>query len=179
MQLTHLFRWDLLTRSAVKTRIIWTKFWNDDKVVGLDETTKLIFIYYFTNELIGLTGIYEITDRRVVFDTGIVLDKLKSCKKKLQKMNRIFFHDNWVYVVNAQKLGGYYGEKLNPALLKEIDRIPIKVYRYFTNTLSIPYRYTMDTIRNHKSEIIDNKSEDIKHKKSKYEEFKNNYGGMK
>lgn len=159
----------------MKTRIIHTKFWDDGLVSEFDVSTKIFFIYYFTNELIGLTGIYEVTDRRVVFDTGLMQDQLKVSKEKLSKTNRIYFYKDWVYVINAQRLGGYRGEKIHSAVLKEINRIPPGIYNHFSNSVSMPYVYPIDTPINKKpetinqqSEIIINEEENIK-KKDGYE----------
>lgn len=139
----------------MKTRIVWTKFWTDDFVAELGGLSKLLFLYYFTNEHIGLTGIYELSDRVTLFETGISPDQLSACKKSLEEKQKVFFYKNWVYVVNAQKLGGYSGPKIDPAVFKEIDRIHKEAYTYFTDTVSIPY----DTPKNHKSEIINKKEE--------------------
>jgi len=54
-----------------KTRYIKTDFWSDSYIETLDPTEKLLFIYLFTNDRLDLCGIYEITLRKISFETGI------------------------------------------------------------------------------------------------------------
>jgi len=124
-----------LQRDIVKTRIIHTKFWDDDVVENFSPWAKYLFLYLLTNHRIGLTGVYEITDRVMLFDTGLSKDQLNEAKEELQAADRVRFYENWVYVVNAQKNNGYFGEKLDPAVKKEFNRIP----KGILDTLSIHY----------------------------------------
>ena len=48
-----------------------TKFWDDTYIVTLDPIEKLLYLYFLTNPLTNICGIYEIQLRRVAFDTGI------------------------------------------------------------------------------------------------------------
>lgn len=135
------------------------KIWEDDFFTTLSPIEKLLFIYYIANIRIGLTGIYEVTDRVVSFETGITLGQIRTAKDKLQKAHKIIFHKTWVYVVNASRLGGYTGKKLQIAFDKEKNHIPQDIYGYFSKL-----EYPIDTLSangdtpiNHKSEIINNK----------------------
>jgi len=139
----------------VKTRIIHTKFWDDDTVSNLSPTAKYLFIYLFTNHRIGLTGAYEITNRVISFETGLTQSDIDKAKKELSELDRCRFHRNWVFVVNAQRHGGYFGEKLMPAVEKEFYKLPLDI----RDTLCIPYPYSSDTTINHKEETIKHNTE--------------------
>jgi hypothetical protein len=127
-----------------------------------------------TNPLIGLTGIYEISDRRIRFDLGIEQDEINKARMIFESSGKIAFKEGWVYVVNAQKYGGYISPKLTEPVKRELSSIPLKVLEFFKeyafnhgytiDTLSIPYPYPIDTPINHKSEIINNKQEIINQK---------------
>jgi len=91
-------------------------------------------------------------------DTKLTEQEIARSKVRFTENKRIFFYQDWVYVVNARKLGGYEGSKNNIALLNELDELPNDVFTYFINTVSIPYLYSSDTPINNKSEIINLKS---------------------
>lgn len=150
----------------MKTRILHTKIWDDDFFVNLTEQQQNLFIYLMTNGDIGLTGIYELSDRKIRFYRNISQNDLDKAKMLFEGAGKIAFKDGWVYVLNAQKYGGYYSSKLNEPILKELKAIPVKVLEHFRDyafkySVSIPYQYTTDTTINHKPEIINDKSETI------------------
>lgn len=152
----------------MKTRIVHTKIWEDEFFSELTSKQKLLFIYYITNDNIGLTGIYEVTNKQTAFDTGITVNEIEACKIIFSGAEKILFYKNWVKVINAQKLNGYTGEKLNTAIDKELASIPDEIKEKL-DTLSIPHdtpsigyeevSTTGDTPINHKEEIINHKSE--------------------
>lgn len=126
----------------MKTRIVHTKFWEDSFVCSLDSEEKLFFLYLLTNARIGLTGIYELQDRYIIFDLGIksddplfvknpskAEDKLQRMKEKLQKEDKIYFVDGYVAIKNAKKYNDYSkgSENQQNAYYREIDMIPPKV----------------------------------------------------
>lgn len=150
----------------MKTRILHTKVWQDELVSELSPIQKLLFIYYITNDNIGLTGIYEITDRQVSFDTGLSKTQIAEAKTLFEKSGKLFFYKNWVYVINAQRLNGFHGEKLNTAIKKEKALIPVDISSYFDRVSKNVDRVSDfdDTPINHKSEIINHKEEVVKEK---------------
>lgn len=167
----------------MKTRILHTKMWEDEFFAELTPTEKLLFIYYITNLRIGLTGIYELSDRIISFETGLNRDQIEKTNEKFQTAGKIFFNGNWIFVRNANKLGGYNGEKISKAMENEVSLIPTAIYEYFskvlekTDTLSEGYdgvSVKSDTPINHKSEIINHKSEEkgiVKGKNISEEDF--------
>src|SRR5690348_4220382 len=93
----------------MKTRIFYTKFWEDDFIISLPLWQKSMFMYFITNHRIGQTGIYEIADRVILFETGATKEQLKQVKELFTKKNKILFHSGWVKVVNAEKHNPYTG----------------------------------------------------------------------
>ena len=51
-----------------KQRIIQTKFWSDPYIQELPTPTKLLYLYLLTNEHTTIAGVYEITERTIVFE---------------------------------------------------------------------------------------------------------------
>ena len=150
----------------MKTRIIHTKiYFQDDWFNSLELWQKFLFIYLFTNEHIGMTGIYELSDRVILTETGLNQTQLDASKKKFEKEKRVVFYQGWVCVINSKKYADYSGGKNEVATAKEISMIPKDIFKRLADTLSIPYTYPTDTTINHKSEIINHKSE-IRNKKT-------------
>lgn len=147
----------------MKTRILYTKVWQDELVTELSPTQKLLFIYYLTNDNIGLTGMYELTDRQTAFDTGLTQSQIADGKEKFEKAGKIFFYKNWVYVVNSQRLNGFHGEKLEKAIKKELNLINVDIASYFNRVSKKEDGVSpiVDRSINHKSEIINHKEETI------------------
>ena len=143
----------------MKTRIVWTKIWEDEWFCKLDDPTQKLFLYLITNQRINLCGCYEISDRVISFDTRI--KDLTRAKSDLKP--KALFFEGWVYLPNAVGYSGYVGESNERARDKEIALIPLKVKNallkgkvYPPLTGGTPHPHT--TI-NHKSEIINHKSE--------------------
>lgn len=143
----------------MKTRIIHTKFWQDDYIGGLTIAQKLFFNYLLTNPHAGLCEMYELSDRLIVFETGISSKEIEIAKKKFEKDGRFVFYQGWVKVLNYEKYKPYFGEKNEVARQKECALVPKKILDYFnklTDTLSIEYRSHIDTTSNQQS-VISNK----------------------
>lgn len=129
----------------MKTRIVHTRFWEDEKVANFTIEAKFLFIYLLTNTRINLIGIFELTDRIIQFETGFDKEKLLLAKKELQDNQRVFFYNGWVCVVNAMKHTDYTGEKNETAKKKEVKMIPNEVVKHFKSAgFEIPNRYTIN-----------------------------------
>lgn len=120
----------------MKTRILHTRFWQDEFVNNLNNKEKLLFIYLLTNDKVSLTGMYQLPDKYIKVDVEITNNELQKAKQKLAKAGKIYFYDGWIKIVNHDKYNSYTGEKIDEAKKKELALIPNKV---------IHYRYPIDT----------------------------------
>src|SRR5690606_12924852 len=86
----------------MRTRIIWTKIWEDDWFQSLSDNAQKLFLYLLTNSRINMCGFYQISERVLLFDTRIKnLDKVKS-----ELIPKVRFFEDWVYIVNAESYSG-------------------------------------------------------------------------
>ena len=109
----------------MKTRIIFTKFWFDDYIFELPVEEKLVFLYFLTNDKANMIGIYEVNPAQVSFDTGIPIVRIKEIAKKFQEAKKIFFHRNWVCIVNHQRYQSYgFGLHQGKAFAREFALVP-------------------------------------------------------
>jgi hypothetical protein len=100
-----------------KERVVSTKFWDDSYIIGLDPIEKLIFLYLLTNPLTNISGIYEISIKRIGFDTGIDRDMVIKIFDRFETSKKIIYRDGWVIIVNFIK-----NQKNNPSVQEGIKR---------------------------------------------------------
>jgi len=142
----------------MKTRMLYTRFWQDEVIQGLSLEAQHLYVYLLTCPHINLTAIFQLTPAYIKLECKLSLSQIKEAKKELQKKERVFFYKSWVYIPRADKYNKYsLGEKTGVAYIKELEKLPAEVLNYI-HTLSIPYRYPIDTPRNKKEEIRNKKS---------------------
>lgn len=72
-------------------RTVAVKFWADEFIAKLTPEQKYFYLYLLTNELTLQCGIYEITTRRISFDTGYNSDTIEKLLKYFQQQKKIIF----------------------------------------------------------------------------------------
>jgi hypothetical protein len=107
----------LILISMAKKRYINTKFWDDNYIIDLDPIEKLLFLYFLTNPLTDICGIYEIPTKRMAFDTGIDKEMILKIINRFSKDKRIFYIDGWIYIKNFAK-----HQAVNPKIEEGIKR---------------------------------------------------------
>ena len=145
----------------MKTRVISTEIWDEEKVFCLNIDTKLLYLVLLTNPYIGQSRFYKINDRQLSTYSGLNVEQIQKCKRDLEEQQMAFFKNGWACITGYGFIECFYkGIKNETAKIKELEKIPKEVVEFFQaklDTLSIPYRYPIDTPINHKSEIINNK----------------------
>ena len=57
-----------------KLRSVSTAFWSDPFIEELTPSEKLLYIYFITNEKTNMLGIYELSIKKICFETGLTKD---------------------------------------------------------------------------------------------------------
>jgi hypothetical protein len=141
----------------MKTRIIETKFWKDPYIISLSVEERLLFLYLLTNERVNIIHCYEITDREIMFDTGLQGGLLGASRGKFEKDKKMCFYKNYVYLLNAEKYENFSGvlsEKGKVRLLQQFSPDVLKWYQSIS-PLEAPLKGTISN----KQEIISKKQE--------------------
>lgn len=142
----------------MKTRILHTKFWQDNYIVNLNKVEKLTFNYLITNESVNICGIYELPDRNICFDLDITQEELAAIKEKFHKDGKILFCNGWVRIVNVDKYNSYKGEKNDTARERELALAPEEIKNIDTSmNTSMDTTHNTNTNQNQKSEIKNQK----------------------
>lgn len=141
----------------MKNRIVYPQMWYDEKFAKCTTATKLVFMYLITNDKLGLTPYHRITDRQILFDTGVDPIQLQVAKDELSALKWCFFYDEWVYHNHACAYVSYGGQpKVIAAKERELLSIPTSVKDYFNPLIT---RYQPNITRNQKSETNNQKLE--------------------
>jgi hypothetical protein len=117
------------------TRIIHTQFWEDSFISELDHKEKLTFLYLFTNSKIGLTGIYELPDKFILFDLCLNSEELQKMKKKFQQEDKIYFYKGYIAIKNAIKHSDYSkgNENQIKAFYRELEQLPDDIKKFLVD----------------------------------------------
>ena len=111
-----------------KQRYVNTKFWDDRYIFNLKPIEKLLFLYFLTNPLTNISGIYEIQIKRIIFDTGMrqnIIFKILECFKRDK---RIYYFDGWIVIKNFIKHQSL-NEKVKIGITKEFKNAPPEVWK--------------------------------------------------
>jgi len=165
----------------MKTRIIQTRFWDDDAVESVSKDAQHLWIYLLTCQYINMSGIFKLKDIFIQDQTKLTASELEKAKVELQKTGKIYFYNGWVYVVNAEEQNKYRNSPQNEvAYSKELAQIPDKIKSYFKGVTKANDT-TIDTSleTSHKSEIINHKSKIYRKNRKNYKKlmglFNENY----
>lgn len=188
------------------TRYVITSFWEDSKVQNLaTPEDKYFMLYLLTNPHTTQIGCYEITKRTISFETGYTIETIDNLLRRMEKDFDFIVYDektNEILIKNWYKYNWTSSPKVKNYLLKEIMNIKCKrlldlinekleeVYKietpkreekeetgYSIDTLSIPYRYPIDTPSQIKEKKIKEKEKkENNNKKNIYEIFEEEFG---
>jgi len=86
-----------------KLRSVNTHFWNDSFIQELTSNEKLLFLYFLTNPLTNILGIYEITLKRISFDTGITINTIEKTLEHFERLKKVFYISNFIILPNFLK----------------------------------------------------------------------------
>jgi len=145
-----------------KKRYIDTKFWDDNYIINKDTIEKLLFIYLLTNTLTNIIGIYEISLKRIAFDTGLDSEMVKKILERFEADDKIKYENNWIAIKNFTK-HQLNNPKINTgmeSLLKEVPEHLIEWVNIDYDRLS--HLNTNTNLNINLNLIADSKSDDFK-----------------
>lgn len=113
-----------------KQRYINDSFWTDPYVEKLSPDYKLVFLYLLTNPLSNISGVFEVRQKRVAYETGYDIEVIENIFKKLVEDNKIIQFKDWIIIVNHikhQSLGDLTAKGIN----REIKEAPREIQDLF------------------------------------------------
>lgn len=104
-------------------RIVKTKFWGDPYITTLDTHNKLLFLYFLTNSCTDISGAYEISIRRIEFDTGLVDSLIHAGMRLFEEDKKIYYKDGWIFIPNFIK-NQQLNESVKIGIVKSLKKAP-------------------------------------------------------
>lgn len=115
-----------------KNRYINTKFWDDSYITNLDPIEKLVFLYFLTNPLTKVSGIYEIQLKRAAFDTGVEKDTVLKILERFTKEEKMFYFEGWVILKNFIK-NQSINTNMEKGIQRELAELPQNIKEFVLN----------------------------------------------
>lgn len=130
-------------------RYFITDFWNDPYIETLSIKETYLYIYFFTSPLTNSCGLYQISKKRISFDTRLSIKDVSSGIRKMGNDKKVFYKDDILWVTNFLRHQANKSPKVLVKIAKDLAQVGkhpfvdslLKKY----NTLSIPYQYPIDT----------------------------------
>src|SRR3990167_4566967 len=110
-----------------KERIVATKFCTDNYIAFLDPIEKLLFLYFITNPLTNISGVYEITLKQIGFDTGIDPDMIRKILDRFERDGKIFYRVGWIGIRNFIKNQHTNSEDVQFGIKRELNLAPQEI----------------------------------------------------
>ena len=111
-----------------KRRQVKTRFWDDNFISTLNPEEKLLFLYFLTSPLANICGVYEISIRRIIFDTALIDQKVRRIMKKFEDSGKVFFIEGWIYVKNFAKHQDTDNLKIRKGIENCVNALPKSIY---------------------------------------------------
>ena len=90
-----------------KLRSVNTKMWSDSWFEELNPTQKLLFIYLITNGKNNMLGVYEISMRKISFETGIDKATIEKALEGFERIGKVKYVNNFIILSNFIKNQSY------------------------------------------------------------------------
>jgi len=106
-------------------RYIDVSFWDDSWIQDLDPSEKLVYMYLLTNPLTNIAGVYQITRKRICFDTGFTTETIGHILKKFETAGKVYTFKDYIILKNwckHQKVESSSSDKISNVKIG-IDRI--------------------------------------------------------
>lgn len=104
-----------------------SKFWDDHYIRKLNKFEKLLFLYFITNPLTNICGVYEIDLDRVCFDTGIKKNEILNILQRFEKDNKAIYRDGWIWIKNFIK-NQVINDSVRLGIIRAMGEIPLEIH---------------------------------------------------
>lgn len=117
-----------------KNRWVNTRFWEDNYIIDLDPSEKLLFLYCLTNDKTALCGAYEINIKKICLETGFDREMVLKIFERFKKDGKIAYVDGYIVVRNYRKHQAD-NDKIRSGVEREENELP----KHIKDSLSIGF----------------------------------------
>jgi hypothetical protein len=107
-------------------RSVNTKIWCDQWFESISVEEKLLWLYLLTNQYTNMVGVYEITLKRISFETSIPFGSLSKAFEGFERLNKAFFIENHIVIINWIK-NQSMNDNMKKACLDQWTKVPLNV----------------------------------------------------
>jgi len=130
-------------------RRVDTELWSHPDFQALSVGAKLLYLYTWSNNHCNAAGLYRISLETIAFETGLPLAGIPNYLQELKVLDVEWQNGQktiWVKkFLKHQSQSPLFLKAVANALEQISDKTLLKGYLEYNNTLSIPYRYPIDT----------------------------------
>jgi hypothetical protein len=111
-------------------RYISTSFWDDPWISELDPSEKLLYLYLLTNPLTTIAGVYKITKRRIVNDTGMNQESINTILARFEAAKKAYFIDpEWIIIPTWPRHQRWQNrKKIKLGIISTIQELPESIF---------------------------------------------------
>ncbi|WP_461246523.1 HNH endonuclease [Treponema sp. R6D11] len=125
-------------------RYISTSFWDDEWVQTLNLTEKALYLYLLTNTLTNIAGVYKISERRILFDTGLSGDDYKNIFDKFEKHGKAYRISEYIALPKWPKHQKWEEKsKIKDGIISCLQELPKNILKYLHN---INYQFDLSLV---------------------------------
>lgn len=140
----------------MKARIIYTHFYQSERVLSTTSDARWLFMYFLTCPYIGLTGAFKLGKSKIAFETALSQPELTSALAELDSLGLVKQIDDWIIIPDTHEKNRFdIGAKTSVAFQKELNQLPKKIKDCLINLSAYPIdtlSADADTPRNKKPE---------------------------
>lgn len=100
-----------------KSRYVKDSMRSDNWFIDLDVPEKLLFTYLLTNDKVGLCGVYELSLKKIGWETGIDMATITKALKAFESLWKVCYRNWWIMIANFLK-----NQSMNDNMVKGAKR---------------------------------------------------------
>ena len=122
-------------------RYVSTSFWDDEWVQSLNFTEKGLYLYFLTNPLTNIAGVYKISNRRIAFDTGLQESQLEEIMEKFSTAHKAYRKGEYLVFPSWPSHQNYQNAKIYRGIKKILTELSPEMISFLAD---VGYRYPLD-----------------------------------
>jgi hypothetical protein len=126
-------------------RYISTSFWDDPWIRKLTPDERYLYLYFLTNTLTNIAGVYQIALDRIVFDSGFSAGKVKEIITRFEAAGKAFYYqDEFIIIPKWPKHQKWQEKKkIESGIITVLKNMPPQLLGFLKK---IGYTYPIDSL---------------------------------
>jgi len=131
-------------------RQVHVSFWQDPFILNLTPEEKYFYLYLMTNSKTSQCGIYEISKKVMMFETGYNLETVEKLLNRFIEYGKVAYDEETgeIFLLNWPKYNWNKSDRVLRCIAKELEQVKsnrlLEAYNKTMDSLCIPYEYSMD-----------------------------------